>query len=109
MDVKNAFLHGELQEGVYMDQPQGYEDLDYPNHVHKLNKALYVLKQDPWAWHEWIAQYLVTIGFVMPDAGHSLYVCMSETCLVFVTIYVEDLIIGGVNLDEVNKIKGLLK
>ena len=109
MDVKNAFLHGDLQEEVYMDQPPGYEDLDHPNHVCKLKKALYGLKQAPRAWHERIAQYLVTIGFVMADADHSLYLCKSEKGLVFVTIYVDDLIIGGDHVDEVEHIKGLLK
>ena len=109
MDVKNAFVHGDLQEEVYMDQPLGYEDLDHPNHVCKLKKALYGLKQAPRAWHERIAQYLVTIGFVMADADHSLYLCKSEKGLVFGTIYVDDLIIRGDHLDEVEKVKGLLK
>ena len=109
MDVKNAFLHGDLHEEVYMDQPPGYEDLDHPNLVCMLKKALYGLKQAPRAWHERIAQYLVTIGFVMTDADHSLYVYKSGRGLVFVTIYVDDLIIGGDYLDEVEQIKGLLR
>jgi hypothetical protein len=74
MDVKNAFLHGELQEEVYLDQPPGYEDMSHPNYVCRLRKALYGLKQAPRAWHDKIAESLVTIGFRMSDANHSLYV-----------------------------------
>jgi len=75
MDVKNAFLHGELQEEVYLDQPPGYEDMSHPYYVCKLRKALYGLKQALRAWHDKIAEYLVTIGFRMSDADHS-FMCV---------------------------------
>ena len=55
MDVNNAFLHGDLIEEVYMDQPPGYEDECHQDHVCKLCKALYGLKQAPQAWHSKIA------------------------------------------------------
>ncbi|MCO5595019.1 hypothetical protein L7F22_049056 [Adiantum nelumboides] len=74
MDVKNAFLHGDLQEDVYMEQAPGYQDIGHPDYVCKIQKALYGLKQAPYAWHDKITQYLITIGFHMADADHSLYV-----------------------------------
>jgi hypothetical protein len=107
MDVKNAFLHGELQEEVY-GQPPGYEDMSHSDYVCKLRKALYGLKQAPRAWHDKIAEYLVTIGFHMSDADHSLYVRKNDEGIVVITIYVDGLIVGGDNEKEVEHVKSLL-
>ena len=63
MDVKNAFLHGDLQKDVYMDQPLGYEDTSHPEYACKIFKALYGLKQASHAWHDKVAKYIITIGF----------------------------------------------
>jgi hypothetical protein len=52
MDMKSAFLNGPIKEEVYVEQPPGFEDSEYPNHVYKLSKALYRLKQAPRAWYE---------------------------------------------------------
>jgi hypothetical protein len=64
---------------VYLDQPPGYEDMSHPNYVCRLRKALYGLKQAPRAWHDKIAESLVTIGFRISNADHSLYVRKSDT------------------------------
>jgi hypothetical protein len=52
MDVKSVFLNGPIKDEVYVEQPPGFEDSEYPNHVYKLSKALYGLKQAPRAWYE---------------------------------------------------------
>ena len=59
MDVKNAFLNGFLNEEAYVEQPKGFEDPHKPNHVFKLKKALYSLKQVPRAWYERLTMFLV--------------------------------------------------
>ncbi len=69
-----------------MDQPHGYEDMGHPNYVCRLRKTLYGLKQAPRAWHDKIAEYLVTIGFRMSDVDHSLYVHRSDESIVVITI-----------------------
>ena len=92
-----------------MDQPPGYEDTGHLGCVCRLCKALYGLKQAPHAWHDKIVEYLITIGFCMADAEYSLYVQVSDKGIVVITIYVDDLIVGGDKEDEIEHVKGLLK
>jgi hypothetical protein len=61
MDVKSAFLNGPIKEEVYVEQPLGFEDEEYPNHIYKLHKALYGLKQTPRAWYECLGTFSLTI------------------------------------------------
>jgi hypothetical protein len=63
LDVQNAFLHGNLEEDVYMCQPQGFEGRSMPNYVCKLDKALCGLKQDPRACYSKLSMKLCEIGF----------------------------------------------
>nr|GFC28108.1 retrovirus-related Pol polyprotein from transposon TNT 1-94 [Tanacetum cinerariifolium] len=63
IDVKTAFLHGSLKEDVYVCQPEGFIDADYPSHVYKLKKALYGLKQAPRAWYDELSTFLLQNGF----------------------------------------------
>jgi hypothetical protein len=109
MDEKNAFLHGKLQKEVYLDQPPGYEDMSHLDYVCTLRKALYGLKHALRAWHDKIVEYLVTIGFCKFDVDHSLYVRKSDEGIMVITIYVDDLIVGGDNDKEVEHVKSLLK
>ncbi|GJT18295.1 retrovirus-related pol polyprotein from transposon TNT 1-94 [Tanacetum coccineum] len=63
MDVKTAFLNGELKEEVYVSQPEGFVDQDNPSHVYKLKKALYGLKQAPHAWYDMLSSFLISQHF----------------------------------------------
>ncbi|GJU18462.1 retrovirus-related pol polyprotein from transposon TNT 1-94 [Tanacetum coccineum] len=63
MDVKTAFLNGELKEVVYVSQPEGFVDPDRPHHVYRLKKALYGLKQAPRAWYDTLSKFLLAQGF----------------------------------------------
>ena len=64
MDVKSAFLNGILNEEVYVEQPKRFQDPRYPNHVYRLGKTLYGLKQALRAWHERLTSYLPKKGFM---------------------------------------------
>ena len=59
MDVKSVFLNGFIQEEVYVEQPPSFEDFEKPNHVYKLQKALYCLKQTPRAWYERLSKFFM--------------------------------------------------
>nr|GEY59831.1 hypothetical protein [Tanacetum cinerariifolium] len=63
MDVKTAFLNGELKEEVYVSQPEGFVDPDHPTHVYRLKKALYGLKQAPRAWYDMLSRFLLDNNF----------------------------------------------
>jgi hypothetical protein len=93
MDVNNVFLHGDLQEEVYIEQPPGYVDQTHLNLVCRLKKALYGLKQAPRDWSDKIGQYLVTSEFQTSNADFSLYVKKTNHGIVVIVIYVDDLII----------------
>jgi hypothetical protein len=63
MDVKSAFLNGPIKEEVYVEQPLGFEDDMYPNHVFKLNNVIYGLKQPPRAWYQFLRDFLIANSF----------------------------------------------
>jgi hypothetical protein len=108
MDVKNVFLHGDLQE-VYVEQPPGYVDQTHPNLVCRLKKTLYGLKQAPRTWSNKIGQYLVTSGFQTSNLDFSLYVKKTDHGIVVIVIYVDDLIIIGDSDANIFDFKKLLK
>jgi hypothetical protein len=97
MDVKSAFLNGPIKEEVYVEQPPGFEDSEYPNHVYKLSKALYGLKQAPRAWYECLRNFLITNGFKVGKADPTLFTKTIAKDLFVCQIYVDDIIFGSTN------------
>jgi hypothetical protein len=93
IDIQNAFLHGLLTEEVYMSQPLGFNHPQFPNHVCRLQKALYSLKQAPRAWFSRLSSKLVEFGFKASQSDSSLFVYTSAELIMYVLIYVHDIII----------------
>jgi hypothetical protein len=97
MDVKSAFTNGPIKEEVYVEQPPGCEDSEYPNHAYKLSKALYGLKQAPRAWYECLRDFLITNGFKVEKVVPTLFTKTVAKDLFVCQIYVDDIIFGSAN------------
>eukprot|EP01018_Ginkgo_biloba_P009512 Gb_17559 [translate_table: standard] len=105
MDVKSAFLHGILDEEVYMRQPKGFVQVGQEHLVCRLKKALYGLKQAPRAWYSFIDDYFISSGFTRCESDHSLYLKHEGGEILVVILYVDDLIITGSNTSQINYLK----
>jgi hypothetical protein len=97
MDVKSAFLNGPIKEEVYVEQPLGFEDSEYPNHIYKLSKALYGLKQAQRAWYECLRDFLITNGFKVGKVDPTLFTKIIAKDLFVCQNYVDDIIFGSTN------------
>ncbi|GJX61879.1 retrovirus-related pol polyprotein from transposon TNT 1-94, partial [Tanacetum coccineum] len=95
MDVKTAFLNGNLREKVYVSQPDGFVDPDNPNHVYKLKKALYGLKQDPCAWYDLLSSFLISQDFSKGSVDPTLFIRKVGKELLLVQVYVGDIIFAA--------------
>ncbi|KAM0982418.1 hypothetical protein ACFX2I_015309 [Malus domestica] len=93
MDVKNAFLHGDLEEEVYMRLPPGHPQSHEPDVVCKLHKSIYGLKQSPRAWYAKLSSILTSVGFKRSNADSSLFVRTGTAGKLIILVYVDNLII----------------
>ena len=108
MDVKTAFLNGELEEEIYMEQPEGFVIHGQEDKVCKLDKSLYGLKQAPKQWHEKFDNLIVSNGFKVNESDKCIYYKSVNNICTIICVYVDDLLIFGSNIHVVNNVKSLL-
>nr|GEZ74046.1 retrovirus-related Pol polyprotein from transposon TNT 1-94 [Tanacetum cinerariifolium] len=97
MDVKTAFLNGELKEKVHVSQPKGFVDPDHPTHVYRLKNAMYGLKQAPRAWYDTLSQFLLVNKFSKGAVDPTLFTWKIGKNILLVQIYVDDIIFASTN------------
>lgn len=107
MDVHNAFLHGDLDDEVYMKLPPGFS-ASSPNKVCKLRKSLYGLRQAPRCWFAKLSASLKDFGFKQNYSDYSLFTLKKGSSIIYVLVYVDDLIIGGNDPTLISKFKAYL-
>ncbi|GJS59818.1 putative ribonuclease H-like domain-containing protein [Tanacetum coccineum] len=95
MDVQSAFLYGKIEEKVYVCQPPGFEDPDFPDRVYKVEKALYGLHQAPRALYETLLTYLLDNGFQRGKTDKTLFIRRDKGDILLVQVYVDDIIFGS--------------
>ncbi|GJZ55570.1 putative ribonuclease H-like domain-containing protein, partial [Tanacetum coccineum] len=99
IDVKSTFLYSQIEEEVYVCQRLGFEDLDYLNKVYKVVTALYGLHQDPRAWYETLAMYLLDNRFHRGKIDQTLFIKKQKGDILLVQVYVDDIIFGFTKKD----------
>lgn len=105
LDVKNAFLHGNLDEEVYMDIPPGYTGSAGNKIVCKLETALYGLKQSPRAWFGRLSLAMRKYGYHQSNCDHTLFLKHQQSKVTTLIVYVDDMIITGNDADEISRLQ----
>jgi hypothetical protein len=108
MDVKTTFLNGELEEEIYMDQPDGFAVKGQERMVCKLLKSLYDLNQAPKQWYEKFDKTLTSVGFVVNEADKYVYYHFGGGEGVILCLYVDGILIFGTSLNVIKEVKEFL-
>jgi hypothetical protein len=106
MDVKNAFLHGDLSEEIYMEQPQGF--MQDSSLVYRLNKSLYGLKQALRAWYAKMDSYILSQNFVRCKSDLNVYMLRTTNSLLLLVLYADDFLITGCSTSAIDAVKRIL-
>ncbi|CAM8944063.1 unnamed protein product [Rhodiola kirilowii] len=106
MDVKTAFLHGEIEEDLYMEQPEGFEQKGKENMVCKLNKSLYGLEQAPRQWYKKFENFMIDQGYTKLNSDHCVFTRkFTDDDLIILLIYFVDMLIVGQDKKKIITLK----
>jgi hypothetical protein len=105
MDVKIAFLHGDLEEEIYMKKPEGFVVEGKKELVYKLKRCMYGLKQSPWMWYEKFDTYMLGLGFTRRKEDHCVYFKLIGDHLIYLVLYVDDMLLIGNNKETIQDVK----
>ena len=108
MDVKTAFLNGDLEEEIYMEQPEGFIVPGQEKKVYKLVKSLYGLKQTPKQWHEKFDNTMITNGFRINECDKCVYIKDTKNGYVILCFYVDDILIVSSDDKMIKSTKNML-
>nr|GEW78359.1 retrovirus-related Pol polyprotein from transposon TNT 1-94 [Tanacetum cinerariifolium] len=109
MDVKTTFLNGPLKKEGYVSQPDGFFDLDFPNHVYRLVKALYGLKQAPQAWYDELSSFMIEHHFTKGIVDLNLFTRRHKGDILRVQVYVNEIIFGSTNPNFLKRFENIMK
>ncbi|KAL5754374.1 hypothetical protein ACOSP7_022594 [Xanthoceras sorbifolium] len=105
LDVKTAFLHGDLEEEIYMRQPEGFKEAGKENLVCRLKKSLYGLKQTPRQWYKKFDSFMSSSGFTRCQADHCCYIKRFDNSFIILLLYVDDMLVAGSDMQEIMNLK----
>ena len=109
LDVKTAFLHGNLEEQIYMSQPDGFLEVGKENHVCLLKKSLYGLKQSPRQWYKRFDAFMVSYNFVRNEFDNCVYSRkLQDGSYIYLLLYVDDMLIAAKSKTDIDALKAML-
>ena len=108
LDIKNAFLHGDLQEEVYIEQPSGYVAQGESHKVCRLKKVIYGLKQSPRAWFDKFSQVASLYGLKRTSSDHLIFVRYDKKGTIVLAVYVDHIVITGSDSEGIQLLKSHL-
>ena len=106
LDVKTTFLHGDLEEEVYMTQPEGFKVVRKEDMVCKLKRSLYCLKQSQKQWYKWFDQFMIGQRYTRSKFDNCVYFLrLHDGSFIYLLLYVDDMLIASKNIKEIEKLK----